>query len=132
MSVCVCKRVMCPMLHLGSMGCQKIGQTILSKVMTVITIAVMALHLCVCASTIKGLPSLCCFLSTQTEARNPCHTAQLYIWMFKKDSVSKLLTLQLILDNMRAHMLLLGKYLSDIYLSKNCIKPGSYCSGQKT
>lgn len=39
------------------MGCQQIGQTILSKVMTVITITVMALHLCVCvsmcASTIK-------------------------------------------------------------------------------
>lgn len=49
--VCVCvrahvKRVMCLILHLGSMGCLQIDQTILSKVMTVTTISVMALYLC--------------------------------------------------------------------------------------
>lgn len=49
--VCVCvrahvKRVMCLILHLGSMGCLQIDQTILSKVMTVTTISVMALYSC--------------------------------------------------------------------------------------
>ena len=76
--MCVCmhgKRVLWSILHLGSVGCQQIGQTVLSKLMTIIAITVMALHLCVCAPTMKV-----CHHQPTIGGCSHRHTVHIYVW----------------------------------------------------